>query len=256
MTKRFALSAAQISAYHARGYVGPFDLLGREEAMAIGELLTFRHRNLVQRWLRWDPPSERHFEVPELLALCRREEVLDRIQDLLGPDLLLWRTRVFSKAPGEAPYAFHQDGAFWSMADTKNSPPSDARHVGLSAWIALDDTDRDNGCVEVVSGSHRRLLPHVPDAWLFGRRAAKESSEAWSSEPMVMKAGQFFLFHNFTLHRSGVNRSPRTRSGFSARFTVPGVRIRGTGHRFRTRPITFLLRGKDPFRANPVRCPT
>jgi non-heme Fe2+,alpha-ketoglutarate-dependent halogenase len=255
MTKRFALSAAEISAYHARGYVGPFDLLGREEAMAVGELVTSRRPSLVQRWLRWDPSSERHFDLPELLALCRRDEVLDRIQDLLGPDLLLWRSRVFSKAPFEAPYAFHQDGAFWSMVDTKTLPSTDARHIGVSMWVALHDTDEENGCVEVVPGSHARLVPQVPDPWLFGKRAMKERAEEWRSEPMIMKAGQFFLFHNFTLHRSGVNRTTRIRAGFSARFTVPGIRIGGTGHRFRTRPIAFLLRGDDAFRANPVRRP-
>jgi non-heme Fe2+,alpha-ketoglutarate-dependent halogenase len=255
MTKKFGLSAVQIAAYHEHGYIGPFDLVGRDEAMAIGELVRSRRPSLVQRWLRWDASSERHFELPELLALCRRDEALDKIEDLLGPDLLLWRTRIFSKTPGEPPYAFHQDGAFWSMQDTKTSPPTDARHVGVSAWIALHDTDEENGCVEVVPGSHARLLPQVPDSWLFGQRAATESSEVWHGKPMVMRAGQFFLFHNFILHRSGVNRTTRIRSGFSARFTVPGVRIRGTGHRFRARPIAFLLRGEDAFRANPVRRP-
>jgi non-heme Fe2+,alpha-ketoglutarate-dependent halogenase len=255
MTKSHGLSAAEVAEYERRGYAGPFDLVSRDEALAIGRLVKSRRPSFVQSLLRYDPQSERHFELSELLSLCLRSEALDRIESLLGPNILLWRTRVFSKAPGETPYAFHQDAAFWNMQDARSKPHSDARHLGLSIWVAFDDTDRVNGCVEVLPGSHGSLLPHSPEGWLFGRSIAPEVVSHVQAVPMVMKAGQFFLFHNFMAHRSGANTTSRPRAGFSARFTVPGVAIRSTGHRFRTRPVTFLLRGEDAYRANPIRDP-
>lgn len=163
--------------------------------------------------------------MPDLLALCTRNEALDRIEDLLGPDLVLWRSRIHVKPPNGPPYPYPQDGAYWNLRDTRTSPPSDAGHLALSAWFALTDTDLQNGCVELVPGTHHRLGPHCADAWGFGIAASGDDLPSLHSEPMVLSAGQFFLFHNLVLHRSGANASPRVRLGFVARFTIAGISI-------------------------------
>lgn len=217
------LGASEVATYRDRGYVGPFNLIDREDALAIGARVLARRGTLLQRLLHADYDQNRHTDVPDLFALCTRADVLDRIEDLLGPDLVLWRSRIHAKPPNGAAYPFHQDGAYWRLHDARTSPPSDAANLALSAWFALTDTDRHNGCVELVPGTHRQLRPHSADAWRFGIAATGSDLSNLRPEPMALKAGQFFLFHNLVLHRSGVNASQGMRLGFVARFTVAGV---------------------------------
>ncbi len=233
------LSAEEVAQYREQGYFGPFDLIERERALALGRRLASRRRGFIDR-LRGRNPWEG--SLPELTRVGSQGELLDRVEALLGPNLVLWRTRVFVKAPGERRYPFHQDGAFWRLLDTETSPPSEAWHLGLSAWIALDDTDLDNGCVEVIPGSHQRLVDHISDSWAYGKGIADGNVPGGQPVPMIMKAGQCFLFHYFAVHRSGVNTSGRTRTGFSVRFTVPGV-VMEQASRDRSNP-PVLVRGE------------
>jgi ectoine hydroxylase-related dioxygenase (phytanoyl-CoA dioxygenase family) len=241
------LTAEEIAAYHECGFVPPFDLVERDEALELGRLVSSRRRSVLDR-LRRRPVNTS--APPEVLAVCTRSELLDRVEDILGPNLVLWRTRLFVKTPNEPRYPYHQDGAFWRLENTTTSPPSDATHLGLTAWIALDDVGTENGCVEIIPGSHWRLLGHHPDLWTYGKGIAEENFATTKSAPMLMKAGQCFLFHYLAVHRSGVNRSRRTRVGFSARFTVPGVVAPDARTEFRGGPL--LVRGSK--RQGPANC--
>lgn len=220
MTATHRLTKTEIAAYHDDGFLPPFDLIARDEALELGRLVSSRRPSVLDRLRRRALNTS---APPEVMAVCTRRELLDRVEDVLGPNVVLWRTRLFVKNPSEPRYPFHQDGAFWRLENTATSPPTDGSHLGLSAWIALDDVDRENGCVEVIPGSHKRLWAHSPDPWLYGKGIADERLDSENTEPMLMRAGQCFLFHYLAIHRSGVNRSGRARSGFSARFTIPGV---------------------------------
>jgi hypothetical protein len=224
MTVTHRLTAAEIAAYHENGFLPPFDLVSRDLALELGRAVLSRRRSFVGRLLGRIPEAS---SLPGLLDVCRRSELLERVESILGPNLVLWRTRVFVKAPGDRRYPFHQDGAFWRLENTTTRPPTDGTHLGLSAWIALDDVGPENGCVEVIPGSHRRLVDHRSDSWLYGKGIPEEKLESTMTVPMVMQAGQCFLFHYLAVHRSGVNQTRRTRPAFSARFAVPGVEMLG-----------------------------
>ena len=114
--------------------------------------------------------------------------------------------------------------------------------INVSAWLAIDDTDVTNSCVQLMPGSHRKMIPHV--------KATPEQAFRQQGDPdhigvdpdrvvkMKMKAGQFFLFTERMLHYSAANTSDRRRLGLAIRITIPIVRCYKRHH-------VLLVRGED-----------
>jgi hypothetical protein len=131
----------------------------------------------------------------ELRALLTTGPVVDVAGALLGEPAVLYKEKVNYKAPGGAGYAPHQDAPAYPMIDT---------HV--SAMIAVDDAGIGNGCLEVVSGAHDRLLPTDARGCIAADDVARLS---W--EPLPVRTGTTLWFHSLTPHRSGPNHSTRPR---------------------------------------------
>src|SRR6185295_17449197 len=85
-------------------------------------------------------------------ALASKACVVDVIEDLLGPEALIFRdVLVVKPARDGAPLHYHQDSAYWDV-----DPPS-----LISAWIPLNDVTEGGGCLRVIKGSHKALVEHV-----------------------------------------------------------------------------------------------
>jgi hypothetical protein len=78
--------------------------------------------------------------------------------------------------------------------------------VCLSAWIAIDRADRENGCVEVIPGSHRRTLPHTTSEGTgrFAQMAPPGSFDDRRKVTIELAPGEFFLFDRWLLPRLAV----------------------------------------------------
>jgi ectoine hydroxylase-related dioxygenase (phytanoyl-CoA dioxygenase family) len=193
---------------------------------------------------------DRHLDVEFIWRLATHPRVLDAVEAVLGPDVLLLASNFFCKYPaqerGERFVAWHQDVTYWGL-----EPPR-----AITAWIAIDDADEENGCMSVIPGSHRRgLLEHgksarvgnllsvnqeVPDGLVDGSRAVS----------MPLRAGQMSLHDGMLLHGSHPNRSVRRRCGLAVRFTTPDVRqVAANSLRGYYRPV--LVRGVDRYRHFP-----
>ncbi len=170
-----------------------------------------------------------HFEWA--YRLVTHDALLDAVEELLGGELLIDGTLVFSKPPHDAGYAsWHQDSVYsgWHLT------PS------VSAWIALTPSYAANGCMRVLPGSHRQgLLAHTnaPDAQNLvrrGERVATEVDEARAVD-VVLQPGEMSLHHSNIIHGSNANASDEPRTGFIARFVTdrienrerPLLRVRG-----------------------------
>jgi hypothetical protein len=110
---------------------------------------------------------------------------------LLGGPVRFWHDQLFCKpAHHGGVVAWHQDYSYW----TRTEPMSH-----LTCWIALDDSDRDNGCLYYIPGSHRwRLLPVTG---LTGNMdeimtvLSPEQKEAFRPVPIELKRGQCTFHH-------------------------------------------------------------
>ena len=151
-------------------------------------------------------------------AFCLATEpaVLDAVEAVLGPDLLVAGSLVLCKYPRDPGFvAWHQDNYYSNLHLT----PS------LSAWIALLDSTAENGCMRVVPGSHRKgVLPHeeMGDADNLlnqGQEIRVEVNEAEAIE-VVLGAGEMSLHHTAIIHGSRPNRSDTMRLGFIVRFVT------------------------------------
>ena len=84
-------------------------------------------------------------------------------------------------------------------------------------WLALSEATAENGAVEVVRGSHKLGILTQRGHTLTPEHVAKyvDGCEAGDRVQVVLKPGQAFLCHNWTVHRSGVNATLTARRGFS-----------------------------------------
>ena len=148
--------------------------------------------------------------------LATNEALLDAVESILGPDLVVDGTLVFYKPPHDSSYAsWHQDSVYsgWHLT------PS------VSAWIALTPSERSNGCMRVIPGSHRHgLLDHdnVDDPNLLNRRGERLRNDVDESQAVdvVLRPGEMSLHHTNVVHGSNANGSDEPRIGFIVRFVT------------------------------------
>jgi hypothetical protein len=186
--------------------------------------------------------------VDELLECARHPDILDPVEQILGPDLILWGSQVFSKPAAEGlAIPWHQDGQYWPVRPLRTA----------TVWIAIDRADVDNGCMRVVPGTHRQgLMDHTTsdDEGLALNQGLAEPVDEGRVVDVVLEPGQFSLHDAMLVHGSNANRSGRRRCGYAIRYmpatslfdrSIPPTRIaRNQVIDFSQRPI-WLVRGQD-----------
>lgn len=156
------------NAFLRDGYVGPCPLdVPRPTIDAIASRLDpmLEQRATHPLYQRFSV-RDWHLVDDRLLALFRHPRILEAVSAVLGPDLLLWRSKVFVKRPGEAPLGWHQEwGAFNGEEIGNDRPallpaaPGDADPWNVTVWIALDDVTPDMGPIRFARGTHRTRFP-------------------------------------------------------------------------------------------------
>ena len=156
----------------------------------------------------------------KFLEICKLTPLLDIVDQIIGPDIIVWGSRIFSKAPqtGRAT-PWHQDGEYWPIRPLATA----------TVWIAIDESNEDNGCLKILTGSNRAkmLLPHQS---LSGQGAALDKEikpEFIESKDVVsvpLEPGQMVIFDVFTAHGASPNLSNQRRAGFAIRY-MPGTSL-------------------------------
>lgn len=262
MSDKATLTPEQLEFFQKNGYVGPFDLEDPELVASVRSLID---ESCVERTSPvYGVASRRDWHLVErpIFDLCSQPAIVDRLASLFGPDILLWRTQMFYKKPGDSETLWHQDYNFPGPFRVPSIDPP----ITITAWIALDDATIENGCVDLVAGSHLEgRLETVMDSsseGIFGRnyRLARPIGGDDVIARMTVKAGQFFLFSNLLVHGSGPNRAEVPRLGIGARFAptnvhvYPGVSIDGQGMSLENYGC-LLVHGENRFDHNRMRVP-
>lgn len=151
--------------------------------------------------------------------------ILDYIEDILGPNFFLWCSHVVCKEPHERrPYTWHQDVAVAPIALHEGHSVHPDLPVSVTAWVAIDDADAENGAIQVIPRSHLRgIVPHIDVVALYADDAAPgipphllDESQAVT---LSLKAGEACIFHDRLFHGSGPNRSDRRRAGMALHYS-------------------------------------
>jgi len=252
---RALLSDAEIEAYHRDGQLTPqhriSDALLQRLTRCIESLIAgnpdIRPEQLVGAHIRKsDDTGVRG--VDELLDCARHPDILDAVEQVMGPDLILWGSQVFSKPGGDGlAIPWHQDGQYWPVRPLRT----------VTVWIAIDPARVENGCMRVIPGTHTEgLMAHETsdDAGLALNQGISGGVDENRARDVVLEPGQFSLHDAMLVHGSNANHSGLRRCGYAIRYmpatslfdrSIPPTRIaRNQVIDFSQRPI-WLVRGQD-----------
>ena len=177
-----------------------------------------------------------HIVIPLLANLSKSSKVLDHVELLLGPNILVWSVELFIKEPGSTKMvSWHQDLAYWGMGETDGE---------VTAWIALSNVNIESGCMRFIPGSHTKKILEHKDTFgkdnLLSRGQEIPGIKEADAVFAPLKPGEMSLHHGRCLHASGLNNSQDRRIGLAIRYVNPEVRNKENGHDF-----AMLVRGYD-----------
>ncbi|PLX71864.1 MAG: phytanoyl-CoA dioxygenase [Azoarcus sp.] len=229
------LSDEQITHFREQGYVFPMRAISTEEAGQYRALIE-AYESVIGEDPNRSLKIKAHLAYPALVELARHPRILDAVQDIIGPDILLFGASLFAKNAGNHSYvSWHQDSAYFGLTP----------HEEVTAWVGFTHSDTENGCLRVLPGSHlgpdrRHVETFSADNMLAKGQSLVDIEESQALE-MPVGAGEFSLHHERTVHSSLPNRSTGRRIGFAFFYIPPHVQST-TGRRRAT-----LVRGEDRY---------
>ncbi len=241
------LSDDELAAYHEHGYVRLGKVAPDEEIEALCRRIDdimlgkIRYENMLMQMC----PSVGKLELskqtkvfkgstlnyrkvqdleqdPLFLPYIQHPLFRDITRKIIGDEVSAFRTMFFNK-PAERGITinWHQDGAGgWRLS----IPPK------VTIWTAMDATSVANGCLQIIPGSHKSMIPEKGDLLSPEERAIHAPDE--KRLYLEMEMGEVVLLHNWTLHRSEVNTTNRARRAFSVCYIDAETYRVTTGHRF------------------------
>lgn len=219
VTRKTRLTDAEVERFHADGlvipdYRLPDDVLARMQA-EVDHLIArnpgVRPEALSGAHNPWGQ-SARLIGSQAFLDLCCHDEILDMVEQLIGPDIVLWGSQLFCKPAGHGlAVPWHQDGQYWPLDPLAT----------VTVRIAIEDSTPENGCMRYIPGSHRsrRLVHHeFTDAANMALRQQVPDIDETKAVDDVLYAGMISIHDVFLLHGSAENRSTKRRSDYAIRY--------------------------------------
>ncbi len=235
-----SLSDAAIAQYHRDGYLFPVDCLSEAEVSHYrGALEAFEHAQgdtfgrlpgLVR--------SKSHLLFTWMDSLVRHPRVLDAVESLIGPNILIYHLTSWLKEPHDGTMvSWHQDGTYFGLDPAEQ----------VTAWIALTDSTPEMGCIKLLPGSHViGQQPHQdvvsPNNLLSRGQTIDRKLNYENYVMMPLRAGQISLHHTHLVHRSDPNTTDHRRIGIGVSYIPTRCRLVND-----VRVTAALVRGEDSF---------
>jgi ectoine hydroxylase-related dioxygenase (phytanoyl-CoA dioxygenase family) len=229
------LSDAQIRHFREHGFVSPMRAMGAEQAAQYRRIIEDYERQ-SSRDVNATLKIKGYLALPALVELARNPRILDAVEDLIGPDIMLFGASVFAKNGRDPRYvSWHQDSAYFGLTP----------HEEVTVWVALTRADSVNGVLRVLPGTHRGPDMRHEETYTKDNMLAKGQTLVGIDETqaveMPLEPGEFSMHHERMAHSSLPNRSDDRRIGF-AFFYIPAHVRTALGRRRAT-----LVRGVDRF---------
>lgn len=231
------LTQESIENFERDGYLAPIRVISESQAKSIrrkledyesasGGPITGIYRFKLHLLFQWAD------------ELVRNENVLDAVEDLLGPNILCWNTNLFVKEAGDPKFvAWHQDSPYQGMSES----------VGVAAWVALAPSTVENGALRVVPGSHLRGdVSHTETNddrnMLMRHQKITVDVDEKDAKHLILEPGEMSMHHTRIFHASAPNTSNDRRIGLSIRYIPTHIRQVAGSH-----DTAALVRGVDNY---------
>ncbi|MAV46885.1 MAG: phytanoyl-CoA dioxygenase family protein [Alphaproteobacteria bacterium TMED89] len=207
MPKR--LTVDQQESYARDGFVAPIDIFSADEVAEIRaeiEAAEARWPNALDGAGR----NNGHLALPVLDRIVHDSRVLDAVEDVIGGDILAAGSTLFIKEPHSGGFiSWHQDARYAGMEP----------HNWVTGWVAISNVTEENGCMQMIPGSHIDPLRDHVDTFgennLLTRGQEVQGIDEGDAVAVPLKPGQMSLHHPRIVHGSGPNQSNERRIGFA-----------------------------------------
>ena len=256
MKKQFSLSEAELKAFRENGYAGPFDVYDPQEMTEAYKKLRsemfdrshaiydLEHTSLLAGY-------DRHLDIDFFSKHVMKRQIVDRVESILGPNLICWRSEMFPKYPGDEGTDWHQADTFGHASGRPQVVWPQADFGGaITVWTAVTEAVKENGCLRFIPGTHEEMfydeskeMKYTTEqvnqlekngikSGFFGydyRNLQKDPDwipDESKAVSMEMKPGQCVIFWSTLMHASFPNTTKdKTRLGFTARYVPTSVKI-------------------------------
>lgn len=231
------LTEAQVDQYRGDGFAFPVPVLDIDEVWELRADLEHWEK-LQGHPLDFPEKSKSYLLYKWADTLVHHRKVLDAVEDLIGPDILVYHSTMWIKeAHTPAHVRWHQDGAYFFLDPLEH----------VTAWVALSEASEKAGCMRVVPGTHR--LPMIahddkpgPHNMIKRGQGISDRFDDEKGLAMPLSAGELSLHHTALVHCSPGNDNDDRRMGFGISFVPAHVRPLGP-----VTPSALLVRGQDRY---------
>lgn len=219
------LTKRQTAQYWEDGYLFPIPVMTPTEAQALREEL----EQIEAQWLDNGLPLplntykriNAHAVMPLAARIGSNPAILDVVEGILGPDILVYSVEFFIKEPNTRhKVSMHQDLTYWGLGAIDGL---------VTAWLALSPATPASGCMDFVKASHKNpILPHedtfAEDNLLSRGQEVKVDVDPADRVPIEIHPGEISLHHGLTIHGSGPNTTDDRRIAAVVRYCTPDVK--------------------------------
>ncbi len=160
---------------------------------------------------------------PFLVHVASEPGLVDLVQSVLGPDIVLWSYGYILKSPTDPqPVLWHQDASYWRGGlDPVNA---------VTLYVAIGASTRENGCLRVIPGSHKlavqELVPRTDVKNFLNSSMNEAPLETSRAVDVLLEPGDISIHHPGLIHCSEAAKPGCWRYSFVINYVAASVRIR------------------------------
>ena len=229
------LSDGQVEKFHNDGFLSPINVFSINEASELKDKL----EDAEKFWPEAFSASARnnaHLNFEFLDSIVHNKNLLDAVEDILGPNILAYASTLFIKEPRDPGFvSWHQDGKYMGLSE----------NIGITAWVALSEANGESGCMSMIPGSHEKMLAHKDTFGkdnILTRGQEVQNVDAGKAVETPLRPGQASFHCPTVIHGSQPNRSEHRRIGFAIQTYIP-TNVKS----IHGRASAQLVRGIDTF---------
>jgi hypothetical protein len=231
------LTQDQVENYRRDGFISPVRVLSPAAAAQSRRELEAMEASMGGA-LRGPVRTKFYLRYPWAHRLATQPTILDAVEDLIGPDILLYQNTAWVKNAGEDSYvSWHQDNTYFGHV------PCEV----LSVWVALSPSKPESGSMRFLAGSHK--LGQLPVRYevrqgnmLTSGQVTEIDASAFDAVPTALEPGEASIHHAFLIHGSPPNTTSDRRLGVTFVYHPPSLRQIGE-----IRTSALLVRGHDRY---------